>query len=71
MPRENWTIYKKLKKLFIKSKSKMKVNGTNWNLVSNCFHFLRLFEWINDSKIKSFNFDKINSWYSSKRKKIL
>ena len=69
MPRENWTIYKKLKKLFIKSKSKMKVNGTNWNLVSNCFHFLRLFEWINDSKIKSFNFDKINSWYSSKRKK--
>ena len=49
MPREKLDNLQKLKKLFIKSKSKMKVNGTNWNLVSNCFHFLRLFEWINDS----------------------
>ena len=69
LPRENWKIYKRLKKLFINNKSKMIVNGTNWNLASNCFHFLRLFEWINDSKIKYINLDKINYWFSSKRKK--
>ena len=52
MPRENWYIYKKIKKMFKNKKVQMKVIGTNWNMVSNCFHFFRLFEWINNSKLR-------------------
>ena len=68
MPRENWKIYKKIKKLFKNKKVQMRVIGTNWNLASNSFHFFRLFEWINDSKLKSVDAKNINAWFSSKRK---
>lgn len=67
IPRENWNIYKKIKKLFKNKKVQMKVIGTNWNLTSNSFHFFRLFEWINDSKLKSVD-TNINAWFLSKRK---
>lgn len=69
MPRENWKVYKYIKKILKNEQVVMTVTGNNWNLASNCFHFFRLFEWINNSKIKDIDVDKINSWFRSKRKK--
>ena len=69
LARENFKVYNFIKNKFKKRDSiDMIVKGSNWNLVSNSFHFIRLFEWINNSKISKIKSNEIKGWFRSKRK---
>lgn len=68
-PRREMECYKIFKKL-IKNKSNlnMHVHGSNWGLSSNSLHFMDLFNYITDEKLKLINSDFDKKVFKSKRK---
>ena len=55
-PRRSWPVYKELKD-YIHGKEKVSLNlyGGKWGLACNSIHFIDLFEWLTESKVKKIN----------------
>ena len=71
-PRRAMKWYKDLKLLFKnKIPYKMIKIGKNWNLASNSVHFIDLFSWYTNQRLKNVNTEKLNlPWFKSKRDKF-
>lgn len=71
-PRENMEFYRNIKSTFFEEvgeigKFKIKIIGSNWGLLSNCLHFIRLTEFLTGSRMESISEIVSDEIYESKR----
>ena len=68
-PRRIMPWYKNIKDNLNKSGTvyDVEITGGGWGLACNSIHFIDVFSWINESKVKSVYSNEIKSWFPSKR----
>jgi len=68
-PRRLWPLYQQLRsELQATGQLRIIVEGTDWNLASNCSHFCDLARWFTDEELVSLDCSSIESdWMESKR----
>lgn len=69
LPRKTFENYKIIKKILNKEKiRRIEVFGNNWGMCCNGLHFINLFSWLLDEKIKKIDCNDIKKWKRTKRK---
>ena len=63
------TIFIEIKKRYYKKKINMEIKGGNWNLLSNCIHFIDFLAFITNEKIKKIKIKKNSYLTRSKHNK--
>ncbi len=72
LPRESMPFYKEIKKKYFEGKSSngiiaAQILGSNWGVLSNFLHFLRLIEFLSEVKFTQIEQVKIDGVYQTKR----
>ena len=71
IPRKSFKYYKFIKKILKNKKiKKIEAVGNNWGVCCNGIHFINLFSWLLNTKLKAVNCSNLRKWKKTKKRKF-